>query len=443
MTTLRFFAAAMLAATGLNGAPAVAAPIVTDDPILYWNEVALAGVTGAGTVQVRAYAMVNVAMHDAVNRTLGGPNNAYLTGVVAPGGDTRAAASVAARDVLAALYPNPVNVAAFDAALAGSLALVPDGPDKAAGIETGAAYAAAILAARADDGSAAPNTYAPSGLPGRWAPTPPGLVPGATPMWGGVDPFLLGAGDQFRPGPPPAIDSPEYAAAYNEVKEIGSATSATRTEDQRQAALAWDPATGATWLRIAVELADAGAEMATIEYAQMFGRLGLALADAGVAIWDAKYFYDYWRPVTAIRAGDTDGNALTEADPDWSPLFNTPPHPSYVSAHSAFSSASAEILGSVFGDAYSFCLPAGFDPPRCFDGFSDAATDAGNSRLWGGIHYRFDSEAGMEIGRSVGQLVLASPVFDEVPEPGALALFGLGLAAVAARRSARRSGGGA
>lgn len=172
--------------------------IVTSDPILYWNNVAQGAFVASPTVGTRGFAMLNVAMHDAVNATLGGPNHPYLSGVASPGGDTRAAASEAAHNTLVNL--NPANAATYDAALAGSLALIPDGPAKTNGIATGAAYAAAIIANRTGDGSTATVPYTPSGLPGRWAPTPLAFAPAATPQWGSVKPFVMASGDQFRPG---------------------------------------------------------------------------------------------------------------------------------------------------------------------------------------------------------------------------------------------------
>jgi len=237
---------AALAATFTT--PAAAAITAESDPILYWNQTMVGLVGGPAPAQPRVYAMVNIAMHDAVNAAVGRPNGSYLKGVGVSGGDTRAAASQAARNVLVAL--DPANTAQYDAALAASLALVLDGPAKTAGVANGAAHAAAILAKRAADGSADSFPHVPGGDPGDWRPTPPGFAPGALPHWGGVDPFLMTSGDQFRPPPPPALDSAEYAAAYNEVKEIGALGSATREDDQTASALFWDAANGSPWLRI-------------------------------------------------------------------------------------------------------------------------------------------------------------------------------------------------
>ncbi len=434
---MRFYSAALAATLMTASGAASAVPMVTDDPILFWNQRAVANVAASPFVQTRTFAMVNIAMHDAVNLALGRPNKSYLGNVgITPGGDTRAAASQAARDVLVAL--NPANAAQYDAALAQSLALVTDGKAKDKGIKTGAAYAAAVLAKRATDGSTASVTYATTGLPGDWRPTSAGNP--AAPHWGDVMPFVLASGDQFRPGPPPALDSAEYAAAYNEVKEIGSATSATRTPDQTASALFWDVSNGATWLGIGLTVAeDEG--LSTIEYARAFALLTTGVADALIAGFDAKYEYRLWRPVTAIREGDTDGNAATTADAAWAPLFGTPLHPTYISTHSALSGVASTILLQAFGDEGFTYTIAG--DTRSFTGLEQAALDGANSRLWGGIHFRFDNEAGLLLGQNIGRQAIDGPLFDAVPEPGTVALMlgGLGFAQLLRRRRRHSSGG--
>lgn len=409
-----------------------AVPVVTGDPILFWNDRAVTLVAASPLAQTRTYAMVNIAMHDAVNLALGRPNASYIGNVgVTPGGDTRAAASKAARDVLVAL--NPVNAAQYDAALAASLALVTDGKAKTKGIATGAAYAAAVLAKRAGDGSTASVPYTTTGLPGDYRPT---VSPGnaAAPHWGDVTPFVLASGDQFRPAPPPALGSAEYAAAYDEVKAIGSATSAIRTADQTASALFWDAANGAPWLRIGVIVAeDEG--LSTLENARAFALLTTGMADALIAGFDAKYEYRLWRPLTAIREGDADGNALTVGDAAWTSLFPAPLHPSYISTHSALSGVGATILDAIFGDDEGFSFAIAGDT-RAFTGLEQAALDGANSRLWGGIHFGFDNAAGLELGRQIGRRALDGPLFDAVPEPGtvALTLGGLGFAQLLRRR---------
>ncbi len=424
----RFFCAAAFAGLAI-ASPAAAIIDVNDDPVLFWNQTMVTLLAASPPAQTRAYAMVNIAMHDAVNAALGKPNVSYLHGVAASGGDTRAAASKAAHDVLVAL--NPGNTAQYDAALAASLALVVDGAAKTAGITNGAAHAAAILARRAVDGSAPIAPWVPGVLPGEWRPTPPGFAPGALPQWGGVDPFVLNSGDQFRPGPPPALTSAAYTAAYDEVKLIGSADAeilGNRTADQSLSANFWDTANGGTWLRIGLIVAEDKA-LDTLGFARTFALLSTSLADSLIAGFDAKYHYALWRPVTAIRLGDADTNDLTVGDPNWSPVFATPAHPSYLSTHSALSGAGSEVLISLFGDTQAFTFSIGPDT-RHFSGLAQAAQDGADSRLWGGIHFRFDNEAGLAVGHSIGRWALAGQAFNVVPEPASWALMIAGFAMV-------------
>jgi hypothetical protein len=409
--------------TGAVATTAHGAVPASGDPALYWNQVLAGGLTGSPTVTSRSYAMVSGAIYDAVNATTGKTHAAFVTGVATSGGDTRAATAVAARNMLVAL--NPAKTAEYDAALSASLALVPNSSAKTNGMATGAAIAAASLAARAADGATAPSTYAPTAGVGHWQPTPPAGLPAAVPQWADVTPFVMNSPDQFRPGAPPNVGSAAYAAAYNEVMTIGSATSATRTADQSASATFWVQASGtAPWLQAGLGIAE-GAGLSSIENARIFALISTSIADSVIGIWDAKYEYDFWRPVTAIRAGDADGNDLTMGDGAWTPFITTPNHPSYISGHSGVASAGATILGDFFGDAHSFCLMSS-GLSRCWDSFSAAALDAANSRLWGGIHWRFDNEAGTALGRDVAEYALHSSAFDAVPEPAAWALMILG-----------------
>jgi hypothetical protein len=427
--------AAALVATGLVSGPATATITLNSDPILFWNDQMISLYTASAPVQARGYAMVNIAMHDAVNSVLGGPNNSYLTGISGFGGDQRAAASQAAHDVLVAL--NGANAAQYGAALASSLSLVQDGAAKANGIATGAAYAAAILAARAGDNSTNPGnvTYTTTGQPGDYRPTGSGAA--ALPFWGTVTPFAMTSGDQVRPGPPPALTSAEYAAAYNEVKAIGSADSTTRTADQTLSALFWDQANASPWMRIGLIVGE-GEGLSTLGYASTFGRLATGLADALIAGFDAKYQYRLWRPVTAITLGDTDGNPDTVGQANWTSLFASPLHPSYISTHSALSGAGSTILADIFGDDEGFSFTIGGDT-RSFTGLAQAAQDGADSRLWGGIHFRFDNEAGLTMGQRVGRLSLNQRAFAPVPEPASWAMMIAGFGLVGGAMRSRRS----
>ena len=422
---LSIVATTCLFATSLPTATSASAAItINSDPILFWNDLAISLVTtGPAPVQAYTFAMANIAMHDAVNATLGGFNKSHLSGVTSVGGDSRAAAARAAHDVLVAR--NGANAGAYATALANSLALIPDGAAKTNGIATGAAYATAMIANRVGDGSAVVSTYTTTGLPGDYRLTP-GVAAAAVPAWGNVRPFVLSSVNDVPVGPPPALGSAEYAAAYNEVKEIGALNSLTRTLDQKNSALFWDVSNGGTWIRVGLTIAeDEG--LSTLGLASVFSLLSTGLADSAIAVWDAKYDYRLWRPITAIQLGDTDGNALTEKDAGWNSLFNAPGHPSYISAHSALSSVGSTILQSFFGDDEAFSFNIGPDS-RSFTGLAQAELDAANSRLWGGIHFRFDNDAGLALGRQVGNRALRAGAFAPVPEPSSWAMMIAGFA---------------
>lgn len=412
---------------------APAAITVGSDPVLFWNQVALANLPGSAPVQTRAYAIVNIAMHDAINRAAGGNNLPYLLGVSAPGGDVRAAASQAAYTTIVQLRGS--SNAALDQALADSLALS-DPAGRADGILTGNAFANAILGARGADGSTAVVANPVTGRLDEWQPTS-GSTPASLQQWGDVTPFQMSNPEQFRPGPPPGLSTAEWATAYNEVKAIGSATNSTRTDDQTASATFWNAANGSQWLQIGLTIAE-DEMLTTLQNASAFAILTTALADTQIGGFDAKTHYDFFRPVTAIRAGEADGNPSTIGDPGWTPLNAAPSHQSYISTLSALSGAGSTVLGSIFGSE-SFSLTIGPNT-RSFTGLDAAALDAANSRLWGGIHYGFDSIAGLTMGRQIGQLALGNAAFRAVPEPTtwAMMIAGFGLVGGAMRRRRRR-----
>ncbi|MBC9034315.1 phosphatase PAP2 family protein [Sphingomonas sp. JC676] len=422
--------AAAMAIALLLPAQALAQTITFEsDPILYWNERATTLLASGPPAQTRTLAMMNIAMHDAANSVLGEPDKAYLSGVSGSGGDVRAAVSQAAYQVLVAA--DPTHAADYQAALNLSLSLVSNPAAMNQGIATGSAFAQSIIALRTGDGATAVVPYVPTGLPGNWKPTSP--APPAFPQWGGVTPFLLTSSDQFKPAPPPGLGTPEYAAALAEVRDVGSATSLTRTADQTASALFWDTANGSTWVKIGLLVAD-DEGLSTIEFARDFALLSTSLADAAIAGFDAKYDYAFWRPITAIREDPTN------PDPNWSPVFTTPNHPSYPSAHSFLSGAGSTVLSALFGDDEGFTLTIGGDT-RSFTGLEQAALDGANSRLWGGIHFRFDNEAGLLLGQNVGNYVLAGSTFQAaVPEPSGwiMMIAGFGAAGAGLRRQRRR-----
>ncbi len=372
------------------------------------------------TRAARALAIVGAAMFDAVNTILGGAQP-YLTGVSLPpvaapqsrADEAAAAAAAAAAGTLTYLFPD--RKAIFDAALIGSLAQLADPVARTSGSAIGNAVANAMIAWRSTDGSDKTVPYTPAGDPGDYQLTPPKFAQPLDPEWPQVTPFAMTRGDQFRPGPPPALTSPEYAAAFDEVKAIGGTTSTTRTPEQTLIAHFWADVPGVSvtppghWFEIALRLSkEKGLTLA--ENARLFGLLGIALADASIVSWDAKNFYDFWRPVTAIPAAGTDGNPDTAADPAWTPLWATPNFQSYTSGHSSFSGAAATVLDAVFGPNTSFVTSSDDMPGvvREFGSFQQAAEEAGQSRVYGGIHFQFDNQAGLASGRALGQYVVAN-----------------------------------
>src|SRR5262249_35969477 len=274
--------------------------------------------------------------------------------------------------------------------------------------------AAKMLAWRANDGSSAPASYTPGTGPGAWQPTPPnppGTIP-ATPQWPNVTPFALASGDQFRPGPPPAPTSDAYTRAYQEVKALGgngTITPSTRTPEQTEIAFFW-AGIGVSnsgvmiWNDIARTVARSH-DLSLAENARLFALMSVANADAFIASFDAKYTYNYWRPVTAIRAADTHGNPDTVQDPTWTPLIVTPLHPSYGSNHSTQSRAAAEALAAFFGTDHVDFTATWAGVERSFNKFTAAAKEAGKSRIYAGIHWSFDCAAGENLGRKIGQYV--------------------------------------
>lgn len=419
------------------------------DVIVDWNNVLLTTIRDTSLNPPRAsraMAMMHTAMYDAVN-SIAGTHQPYHINVTTDSATSReAAAAQAAHGVLSNLFPT--RQAIYDSALANHLSAVVDGPNKVAGIQLGNTVADGILALRSNDHSDYVTPYTPGNQMGDWVPTPPAYAPSLLPNWPALTPFAMTSGDQFRnPNGPPELTSAEFAAAFAEVKDIGSATSATRTADQTDIAYFWADNAGTStppghWNRIAQEVAQTQGNTLE-ENARMFALLGISLADAAIVAWDNKYAYSDWRPVTAIRSGDLDGNPATAADANWTSLITTPPFPSYTSGHSTFSGAAAALLAGFYGsDDIAFSDSAeGFSvSDRSFSSFSQAATEAMNSRLYGGIHWRYDNEDGLAGGSALGNYVYAT-MLRPVPEPGAFGLvtaFAFVTVAASRRRTAAR-----
>jgi hypothetical protein len=385
---------------------------------IVWNEIMLQAIALSGSgppPATRAMAIESLAVFNAVSAIEGTPG--YLASPTAPeGASAVAAVAQAAHDSLVHLFPT--QSALFDAQLALSLGAVPDGQSESDGIAVGAQAAAAMIALRANDGASASGGYAPdpNEEPGNWQPTPrpdplPPL-PAGLPQWADLDPFALVSPDQFLPDGPPELTSREYAKALKQVQSLGEDDSTLRTDEQTEIAEYWHygPRTPpGHWNDIATDIAEAEG-LSLAETAELLATLNVAEADAIIAAWDAKYFYDTWRPVTAIPRADEIGNRRVSADPDWLPLLVTPNFPEYVSAHSTISAAAAEVLTAYFGKHYefSFTAPAPTHATREFDSFWDAAKEAGISRIYGGIHFSFANKDGLELGEDVAEWVLES-----------------------------------
>jgi len=401
---------AALLAAGLFLAVAPAA-LAQPDAAIQWNRTALSLLRTKGaqppTVHAtRTLAIVHAAVYDAVNSVdrVGEP---YLVRVHAPRrASAAAAADAAAHDTLVALFPS--MAATIDSAEAAQLAEVHGRLKRAAGVRVGQAVARAILADRAGDGSSStPPAIPPGTAPGAYRPDPPAFAAPVFTHWPAVRPFVLRRGDQFRVGPPPPLSSPAYAAALNEVQSLGKSDSTTRTADQTQAAQFWAAPIWNYWNEIAQTAALAHHD-SLAQDAALFARLDLGFADGVIAFYDSKYHWLLWRPVTAIRLADTDGNPATVADPAWTPLAGTPADPSYPGAHSLISTIGADVLGATFGDRFSFAVTSEVLPgvTRSFDRFSAAAVDAGLSRIYAGVHTRLDHVAGQRLGHDVAAYVL-------------------------------------
>lgn len=380
------------------------------DAILEWNQIALnATVTAAqGPVpQIRSMTIVQVAVHDSVNAITREYETYLSTGHEPWSGSPEAAAIGAAHYALTHLFS--AQTASLDAARTASLAahgLFEGDP----GIELGEAVAATILEIRSDDGASVatfPYTAPGAGTPGVWVAVGPAAP--VTPGWGQVTPWVMRRGSQFRPDGPPDLESRRYARDYNEVKELGSLTSTTRTDEQTDIARFWLASPAPIWNPIARQVIEAW-HLELSETARVLALMYVAAADASIACWDAKYVYNFWRPITAIRSGDLDGNDRTVADPTWLPLVTTPQHPEYLSGHTTNSSAMASILTLVFGNDPGVPLVAtsaanpGFE--RHWAAFSEGVEEVIEARIYGGFHFRTADEVGARVGRQIARFVM-------------------------------------
>jgi hypothetical protein len=393
-------------------------PLVQEDVVLQWNRVLMETVLTPGQhpatiMQVRSYAMMHAAVYDAVNSIDGG-HTPYLTDV--PGSQNasiEAAAAQAAHDVMAGLYPT--RVAVFDAELATSLQGI-DEYRAQLGIRVGQIVAERMLATRSNDGwTVTPPSFTLPATPGNWQPTPPANAAAAFTHYPSVMPFAITSAYQFAPKPPPAITSAQYAADLNEVKEIGSAASLTRTADQTQVARLWANVNTPTnfllvWNNVARTVSEARS-LTTVEKARLFALTNIALHDALQTTFASKFQHGMWRPVTAIHRADEDGNAATTADPSWTSLIAAPPYPSYAGNMAAIGTSQATILSLFFGRddiAFQHTWAGVGGATRSYAGFNAMADEQERARVYGGIHFTFDNVAGQSVGRNVANYVFSN-----------------------------------
>lgn len=387
--------------------------LLTSDAVIDWNNVLLDAIRvdkTAPPAASRAMAIVQTAVFDAVNSIEAKyePYFVQLSGY----GNASPDAAVAAAAHKTLLHLFPAQAAKLNTTYQAALDAIPNGNGETKGVQLGEAVASQILLLRANDGASAVVTYTPGSDPGEWRPTPNGFQAAVLPQWPGVTTFGVASGSQFIPSAPPTLDSVQYAQDLAEVQSLGSANSTTRTADQTDIAKFWAGGPGTAtppgqWNMIAQAIAENRGN-SLLENARMLAVLDVCLADAAITCWTSKYDYELWRPVTAIREADTDGNAATTPDGSWLPLLNTPAFPSYSSGHSTFSGAASTALAAFFGtDDITFTVPSEVDgvASRSYGSLTHAAEEAGRSRIYGGIHYEFDNQAGLNSGRQIADFV--------------------------------------
>ncbi len=387
---LLFAGLALVTAVGQAGAD-----VITD-----WNQKAVPLVTkySLGAPAYRDLAIMHLAMYQCVNSVE--PRHApYKAKLDAPATVSKeAAAAVAAAVVLSKLHPE--DQAKVDGELKQYLAQIPDGLAKDEGVAFGQKVAEEIVTSRANDGSNAPDTYRPRTTAGRYVATSLLVVP----MWGKVTPFALKSESQVRPGPPISLKSREWADNYNEIKDIGARNSTTRSALQTETGRLWLYTGPGTFMPLAVQLSQAKG-LSVNENARLFALLAMATADAMVAVFDAKYHYEFWRPITAIRNGDIDGNPQTDRDPAWDSLGPAPLHPEYPCAHCIVAGAAGTVMQAFFGTGtlpeFSLTTPTAPGVTHRWTRLEDYIQEPSNARIWSGIHYRFSTKVGTDMGRKV------------------------------------------
>jgi hypothetical protein len=390
----------LLAALLLAGAPRARADVVTDANA---KAADIASKHPSTPISVRMMAIVQVSVFEAVNAITGRYPPYRVQMSPAPGASVDAAVAAATRTALLKLMP--AQQAAIDADYQALLGPVPDGPAKTNGIAVGEQAATAVLASCANDGSVALDTYRPHAIAGVYVPT---LTP-AVPHWGKRTPWVMASPDQFRPGPPPSLTSATWARDYNEVKALGSKSSTQRTPEQTAIAKFWEATAPAVYWPVARSVANAPGRDVT-DNARLLAVAGMAMDDALTAVFDAKYTYTFWRPITAIRNGDLSRNDAIVAEPGWTPFIDTPMHPEYPCAHCIVSSALGAVLVAEIGSGpvpkLSSASSTAGGAVRTWTSVSDFTQEVSMARILDGVHYRNSTEVGMAMGKKIGELAV-------------------------------------
>ena len=409
-TKKRTFGLCMLMATLLFGSAVAKADVVLD-----WNVIAVNTAVANGQnpfAQARTAAIVQLAVFESVN-AITGDYHPYLGTIVAPPGASADAAAIqAAYRVLSTYFP--ASASTLDAERANSLASIPDGQAKNDGIATGEAAALTMIALRANDGSSPPQFKIPGlPVPGEWQATPScpivnGIAVGIAFQWQNVTPFGIPSASEFLLDPPPALASHEYAKAYKEVMTVGSIDSTERPQDRANVALYYAASSPTQVFNQAVQQVAQERWHSLSENARALAVVNMAMNDSLVASFFNKYHYNFWRPETAIHAGDTDGNPKTNADPSFVPFVTTPCFPSYPSNHGSAANGAAEILRRIYGEGGHFITLSNPAVPNIvlqYTTFKQITDDISDARVYGGIHFRTDQDAGARLGKAIGKAV--------------------------------------
>ena len=401
-TTIRFGLGLLVVIASSIAVPTAGADVVTD-----WNARA-ADIAAAAKLTtpptVRAMAIIQTAVYEAVNAGTKRYPGGLVTLEAAHGASVDAAVAAANRATLSKLVPT--QQASIDSVYQAALSAIADGPAKTEGIALGEKAAAAVLALRMDDGAAAVEIYRPHTTAGHYVPT---VVPVAS-QWPQRKPWVMTSASQFRPGPPPSLTGKLWARDYLEIKAIGGKTSTRRTAEQTEIARFWEASAPTIYYPVVRSVATLPGREVT-RNARLLAAVAQAMDDAAIAVFDAKYYYNFWRPITAIRNGDQDGNDATERDASWMPFIDTPMHPEYPCAHCIASGALGAVLQAEIGTGTTPTLsttsPTAPGVVRRWTKISDFVQEVANARIYDGVHYRNSTEVGSAMGKRIGELVAA------------------------------------